>query len=90
MEILENHAYHRRLLMYKGLIEPGALLDPAELTELDLATQGYGVANWYLYNGKTDQARELMERIVEGDYWAAFGHIAAEADLGRKDGGASS
>jgi CubicO group peptidase (beta-lactamase class C family) len=89
MEILENHAYHRRLLMYKGLIEPEALLDPADLTELDLATQGYGVANWYLYNGQTDRARELMGRIVEGGYWAAFGHIAAEADLSRIDAGAA-
>jgi len=83
MEILENDAYHRRLLMYKGVIEPESLLDPAELTELDLATQGYGVANWHLYNGREDQARELLERLIRGGYWAAFGHIAAEADLSR-------
>ena len=51
MEILENEAYHKRLLMYKGFQKPESLLDPADLTDLDLETQGYGVANWYLYNG---------------------------------------
>jgi tetratricopeptide (TPR) repeat protein len=85
MEILENDAYHRRLLMYKGLRDPESLLDPSELTELDLATQGYGVANWHLYNGREARARELLERVIQGGYWAAFGHIAAEADLSRMD-----
>jgi tetratricopeptide (TPR) repeat protein len=83
MDILENSAYHQRLLMYKGLLEPETLLDSAEMTELDLVTQGYGVANWYFVNGERARARALLERIVGGSYWPAFGHIAAEADLMR-------
>jgi tetratricopeptide (TPR) repeat protein len=83
MEILENHAYHLRLRMYKGEVDPEALLDPAELDDLDLATQGYGVANWYLVNGDVERATALMEKVVDGRYWAAFGYVAAEADLAR-------
>jgi tetratricopeptide (TPR) repeat protein len=81
MDILENSSYHRRLLMYKGLLEPDSLLGAED--ELDLATQGYGVANWYLYNGDSAAAETLFRRVVDGDYWPAFGYIAAEAELAR-------
>ncbi|MFQ5790831.1 MAG: tetratricopeptide repeat protein [Acidobacteriota bacterium] len=83
MDILESFAYHKRLLMYKGLLEPGSLLDLGDLTGLDLATQGYGVGNWYLYNGEEQKAREILSQVLEGPYWAAFGYIAAEADMKR-------
>jgi tetratricopeptide (TPR) repeat protein len=83
MDILENSAYHQRLLMYKGQVEPSALLDPANLNEINLLTQGYGVANWYFVNGEKKKAKDLLEKIVAGKYWAAFGYIAAEADLNR-------
>ena len=83
MEILENTAYHSRLLMYKGEVEPDTLLNPNGTDALQLATQGYGVGNWYLYNGDTARAREIFEQILEGGSWAAFGFIAAEAELQR-------
>ena len=51
--------------------------------ELNLVTQGYGVANWYLYNGQTEKANEIFDMIVQNSYWAAFGYIAAEAELNR-------
>jgi hypothetical protein len=81
MDIIENTAYHRLLLLYKGELTPEALLEGR--TGLEFSTLGYGVANWYLYNGLDRQARTLFERIVEGDQWTAFGHIAAEAELAR-------
>jgi tetratricopeptide (TPR) repeat protein len=83
MNIIENFSYHKRLLMYKGVIPVDSLLNPAGLTDLDLATQGYGVGNWYLYNGQYSRATEIFHRITEGSYWAAFGYIAAEAELAR-------
>jgi tetratricopeptide (TPR) repeat protein len=82
MRILENHAYHRRLMMYRGEVAPGSLLDESA-DDLTLATQGYGLGNWYLYNGETDRAMEVFRRVVAGPYWAAFGYIAAEAELAR-------
>ena len=83
MDILENGSYHRRLLMYKGLEKPETLLDPANADGLTLATQGYGVGNWYLVNGDVKRAREIFEKVIAGPNWSAFGYIAAEADLQR-------
>ena len=81
MDILENGSYHRRLLMYKGLEKPEALLDPANADGLTLATQGYGVGNYYLVSGAVDRARETFAKVVAGPNWSAFGYIAAENDL---------
>jgi tetratricopeptide (TPR) repeat protein len=83
MEILENGSYHRRLLMYKGVEKPEALLDPTKADALTIATQGYGVGNWYFVSGDRARAREIFEKVVSGAYWSAFGYIAAEADLQR-------
>jgi tetratricopeptide (TPR) repeat protein len=83
MDILENTAYHRRLLMYKGLEKPEALLDTASPDPTQIATQGYGVANYYFVMGDRAKARQVFEQIVSGAGWNAFGFIAAEADLQR-------
>ncbi len=83
MDILENTSYLRRLLMYKGELTPDELMavEEGEDADLTFATQGYGVGNWYLYNGDREQAQAIFERVVAGEYWAAFGYLAAEADL---------
>ena len=83
MEILENQSYHRRLLMYKGLHKPEELLDTAKADDTTIATQGYGVGNYYLVTGNRSRAREIFRTVVNGGGWNAFGFIAAEADLQR-------
>jgi tetratricopeptide (TPR) repeat protein len=83
MEVLENGAYHARLLMYKGLRAPESVLNLNTADAVQIATQGYGVGNWYLINGDKAKAKTVFERIVAGQAWAAFGFIAAEADLKR-------
>ena len=51
------------------------------------AALGYGIGNFYLYNGQTEEARTVYEGILAArDQWAAFGFIAAEADLARLGG----
>jgi len=85
MNIIENTAYHQRLLMYKGLVSPESLIN-IEDTEnddkrLQLVTQGYGVGNWYLIQGDTSKAISIFKSLIAENYWPAFGHIAAEADL---------
>ena len=84
MDILENGAYHRRLLMYKGLEKPEALLETKGSDATSIATQGYGVGNYYLVTGDTERARRVFAQVVTGSGWNAFGYIAAEADLARK------
>jgi tetratricopeptide (TPR) repeat protein len=83
MEILENDAYHRRLLMYKGVLPADSLLEIDTGDPVQLATYGYGVGNWFLYNGDRARAVEVFERILNIPNWAAFGYIAAEAELAR-------
>lgn len=86
MDIVEDHAYHRRLLMYKGYVAPEELLDLATASELDLATLGYGLGNWYLYNGDVEWAEAVFRRVTSGPYWPAFGFIAAEVELAGQAG----
>lgn len=81
MRILENHAYHQRLLMYSGALSADSLLTVDTADPVQLATYGYGVGNWYLYNNDRARAEEVFRRILGGTNWAAFGHIAAEAEL---------
>ena len=88
MEILENGAYHRLLLMYKGEADADALLAGAA-AGLDRATVGYGVGNWHLYHGRQDRALAIFRDVVATDQWASFGAIAAEADLARLGAGPS-
>ncbi len=83
MDILENQSYHRRLLMYKGLEKPETLLDTAKADDTTIATQGYGVGNYYFVNGDTAKAKEVFRKVTSGAGWNAFGYIAAEADLQR-------
>ncbi len=86
MNIIENDSYYQRLQMYERKLQPEDLLTVNEQTEdydLSLATQGYGVGNWYLYNGDTTKAKEIFEKVVAGKSFASFGFIAAEAELSR-------
>ena len=86
MTIIENDSYFKRLNLYKGKLPVDSVLSVSksnEDIELALATQGYGVGNWYLYNGDTTNAIEIFKRVVGGQHFSAFGFIAAEADLAR-------
>ncbi|HEY0972540.1 MAG TPA: hypothetical protein VGE02_16340 [Gemmatimonadales bacterium] len=84
LDIIENDAYHRRLLFYRGALPADSLLSPDVADELQYVTQGYGVANWYLAEGDTARANEIFDRLLGTGYWAAFGYIAAEADVARR------
>ena len=86
MNIIENDSYYKRLQMYQGKLRPEELLvvdENAEDYDLSMATQGYGVGNWFLYNGDTTKAIDIFERVVSGASFSAFGFIAAEAELAR-------
>jgi tetratricopeptide (TPR) repeat protein len=82
-EMIENSAYHRRLLMYKGVITPDELLDLESASTLDLATLGFGLGAWHEIEGRKDDAQAVFRRVVAGPYWPAFGYIAAEVELVR-------
>jgi len=85
MKIIENQAYHRLMLLYKGEILPEAALTvgPDGAFAVTDASAAYGVANWHLFNGRRTDGTQLLRRIVAAGQWGAFGTIAAEAQLAR-------
>lgn len=84
MEIVENGSYHKLLLLAKGEIDADSLIAAmGSGDDLQKATLGYGIGSWHLYNGRRERAREIFRRVLEGAQWAAFGYIAAEAELAR-------
>jgi hypothetical protein len=83
MEIIENTAYHRLLLLFSGDLEESDLLGGGD-DALQNTTTAYGVAAWHLVEGRAERAAGMFDGIVEGaGPWGAFGYIAAEAELAR-------
>ncbi len=85
LDIIENHTYLNLLLLFKGEREPGEVFGEGP-DALASATAGYGVGNWHRFNGREEAAFEVFERVVQGEQWAAFGFLAAEAELARRKG----
>lgn len=87
LDIIENDGYYRLLLMYKGLGKPEDLAAEAFKQEASAGSSSilYGVGNWYLYNGRRDEALKIFRRMLVGTQWTSFGYIAAEADLRKFD-----
>ncbi len=80
--VIENMAYHRLCLFYGGELDEAELSRAEDGAVMNAAT-AYGLGNWHLAEGRTERAREIFEGILAQGQWAAFGHVAAEADLAR-------
>jgi tetratricopeptide (TPR) repeat protein len=80
LDVIENGDYYKLIKLYQGRIKPEDLLKDAGSN----ATIGYGLGNWYLYNGKRDDASKLFRQVTGGNEWASFGYIAAEVELRRQ------
>lgn len=83
MEVIENHAYHRLLLLFRGEMTE-AQVAGSSASDLDDASLGYGLGAWRWLQGDRQGALERWSRVVAGPNWAAFGYIAAEAELARE------
>ncbi|MAF67480.1 MAG: hypothetical protein CMJ84_17715 [Planctomycetes bacterium] len=83
MTVIENHAYHRLLLLFAGELDERELLASVERGTVAGPTTLYGLGSWHLFEGRDERAQRVFEEIVEGGIWPAFGHVAAEAELGR-------
>jgi tetratricopeptide (TPR) repeat protein len=85
MNIIENESYWKLCRFYQGAISESELLD-AELASAANDAVHYGLANWYLYNGDEEKAKELLQQLLAKESWNSFGYIAAEADWGEVRG----
>ena len=83
LPVIENGSYHRLLLLYKGELSPDSLLKPGELPNPDQLAMAYGVGNWHFYNGREAEGMAVFRRILTSPQWAAFGYVAAEAEVAR-------
>lgn len=83
MDVVENDAYHRLLLLYKGELPVDSVLAVGPTGEMSVtdATAAYGVGNWHLYSGRRADAERIFRRILAGGQWGAFGYIAAEKEM---------
>lgn len=85
LEIIENEDYRRMLLSYRGLADAHEMWEEAgaDSSTVRYATVAYGLGAYHLVNGRPEKAREWFERALESPTWAAFGYLAAEAELAR-------
>ena len=85
-ELIENVDYYKLIRVYKGQLDPANLwLEISQRTNsLSNATLGYGLGNWYLYNGQRADAEKVFRQVTAGNQWSSFGYIAAESELKRK------
>ena len=80
-------SYHRRLLMYKGLIKPEELMTDAP-NDLEVVTMGFGLANYYYELGQEEKGNAMILRVLEAgkeDAWSAFGYQAALVEKKRRN-----
>lgn len=77
MNIIENMAYHKLCLFYKGDMSIDELTGGEYSTIMNDAML-YGLGNWYLYNSDFVMAKEYFGKLLAGGAWASFGYIAAE------------
>jgi len=83
MNVIENIAYFRLCLFYKGELTLENLTDQ-EFSSIMNAAVAYGIGNWYFYNGDKEKAKEIFQKLLGQKGWASFGYIAAESDFVRE------
>lgn len=79
-----EHPYFKRVMVYKGEIDPSEVIDiekPAgEWTGFDI-TAGYGIGNWYRFNGDAETAVRIHEKILQTPYWNAWAYVVADREF---------
>jgi tetratricopeptide (TPR) repeat protein len=85
LEVIENGDYYKLIRLYQGNLKATDLLKEisGEANSLSNASVGYGLGNWFLYNDRRKEGEDVFRQIVNGNQWASFGYIAAEAELSR-------
>lgn len=83
LDIIENTAYHRLLLLFSGRLSVDSLGGSGGGSPADAST-AYGVGAWHLIEGRPDSATAHFRGLVAGSQWPAFGVLAAEAELARR------
>jgi tetratricopeptide (TPR) repeat protein len=83
LDMIESGDYYKLVKVYQGKLKADDLLQETNANNgtLSDASLGYGLGNWFLYNGEKEKAQKIFRQITGGNQWASFGFIAAEAEL---------
>ncbi|MEO0662045.1 MAG: hypothetical protein AAFZ87_10940, partial [Planctomycetota bacterium] len=81
-DVIENFAYHELVQLYRGERTAGEFLARDDRS----AALEYGLARHLIANGDSAAGNGLLDALIERQGWTAFGVLAAEADVGRRDG----
>lgn len=80
MDVVENTAYHRLCLLYKGALTRDQLVVGAGSSG---AAMRFGLAHYALVLGDREQGEAALRSLAADPGWASFGVIAAEAEVAR-------
>lgn len=78
-----DQSYYKRVMLYKGVLEPAQLLDidkPAEDWTVSDITAGYGVANWSRFNGDVVTAEKIYKKILATRFWSAWAYVVTDKE----------
>ena len=78
-----GYGYAQRVRLYRGELTPTTLFTAADTVDVQIATLGYGLGNWYLVRGDTTNAKAAFQRSVQSGGWPGFGFIVSEVELRR-------
>lgn len=83
LDLVENADYFKMINVYKGKLKSSDVWEEVSKAPdgVSKATLGYGLGNWFLYNGRHAEAEKIFREITAGNQWASFGYIAAESEL---------
>lgn len=79
LDIIENDDYYKLIKLYQGKLKAEDLMTQ-DANSLSNASLGYGLGNWFFYNGEKEKADKIFRQITDGNQWSRFGYIAAEVE----------
>jgi len=85
IELIENDEYLKLIRLNRGELKADSLLSQisGDANTVGSASLGYGIGNYFLYNGEKEKAMTVFRKIVAGNQWSSFGYLAAEVELER-------
>jgi len=78
-----NHPYFHRVMVYKGIEKPEEVLDfnkPVNQWTGRDVTLGYGIANWYKFNGDEATAKKIYKAILQTPFWNSWAYVVTDKE----------
>lgn len=78
-----EHPYFKRVMVYKGEWDAFDYVDidkPGTQWTAGDITVGYGIANWFRFNGDEEAAEAIHRKILETPYWNAWAYVVTDKE----------